>query len=101
MEVGEKFHFAFMQVLEQEQDPFQAIKRYIAMRRELFYNNLPVMRLYFAETKGASFNVRAGSDQDMIKLYDEGMEKLASVFERGIKERIFRSLDPYHMALDT
>jgi AcrR family transcriptional regulator len=99
MEVGEKFHFAFMQVLEQEQDPFQAIKRYIAMRRELFSDNLPVMRLFFAETKGASFNVRAGLDQDMIKLYDEGMEKLASVFERGIQERIFRSLDPYHMAL--
>ncbi|AFM23167.1 TetR/AcrR family transcriptional regulator [Desulfomonile tiedjei] len=99
MEVGEKFHFAFMQVLEQEQDPFQVIKRFIAKRQELFSENLPVMRLYFAETRGASFNVRAGLDRELIKLYDEGLAKLVSVFERGIKEGVFRALEPRHMAL--
>lgn len=99
MGVAEKWHRVFIQALEQERNPLRAIKRYIAVRQKLFLANLPLMRLYFAETKGASFNIRAGLDQDLLRLYDEGIEKLASVFERGIKENVFRALDPYHMAL--
>ena len=67
--------------------------------RNYFPTNLPLVRLYFAETRGASFNIRAGLDQDLLRLYDEGIEKLASVFEKGIKENVFRGLDPYQMAL--
>ncbi len=99
MEMAEKYHHALMQVLEQERNPLEAINRYIAVRRELFFNNLPVMRLYFAETRGASFNIKAGLDQDILKLYDEGIGLLASIFEKGIKDHVFRSLDPYYMAL--
>jgi TetR/AcrR family transcriptional regulator len=99
MEVAEKWHHALMQVLDQEWNPLRVIKRYIAVRRELFSDNLPLMRLYFAETRGATFNVRAGLDQDVLKLYDEGIEKLASVLAKGIKENVFRDLHPYHMAL--
>lgn len=99
METSEKFSHAVTQVLEQEQDPLRAIERYITIHRELFFQNLPVVRLYFAETKGACFNIRAGFDKDLLKLHDEGIKNLASVFERGIKENIFRALDPYHMAL--
>jgi len=97
--MAEKWHHALMQVLEQERNPLQAINRYIALRRELFFDNLPVMRLYFAETRGASFHIRAGLDQDLLKLHDEGIEKLASFFQKGIKAHLFRSLDPYYMAL--
>ena len=99
MEMAEKYHHALMQVLEQERNPLQAINRYIAVRRELFFDSLPVMRLYFAETRGASFNIKAGLDQDILKLYDEGIGLLASIFEKGIKDHVFRSLDPYYMAL--
>ncbi len=99
MEMAEKWRHALIQVLEQERHPLRAIERYIAIRRELFSDNLPLMRLYYAETRGASFNIRAGLDQDLLKLYDEGIEKLASVFEKGIKDHVFRSLDPYQMAV--
>ena len=79
MEMAEKWRHALIQVLEQERNPLRAIERYIAIRRELFSDNLPLMRLYYAETRGASFNIRAGLDQDLLKLYDEGIEKLTSV----------------------
>ena len=99
MEMAEKWHHILIQALEQERNPLRAIKRYIAVRRKLFLDNLPIMRLYFAETRGASFNIRAGLDQDLLKIYDEGIEKLASVFQKGIKDEAFRSLDPRQMAL--
>ena len=99
METAEKWQGAVIQVLDQEPNPFRAIKGYIAVQRQLFFDNLPVVRLYYSETKGACFNIRAGFDEDLLKLRDERIKKLASVFESGIKENLFRGLDPYHMAL--
>jgi len=99
MGTAEKWQRAVFQVLEQERNPFRAIQDYIAVQSELFFDNLPVVRLYYSEIKGAYFNVRSGFDQDLLKLRDERIKKLASVFEIGIKESIFRDLDPYHMAL--
>jgi TetR/AcrR family transcriptional regulator len=99
MDTAEKWQRAVIQVLEQERNPFQAIRRYITVHRDLFFDDLPVVRLYYSETKGACFNIRAGFDQDLLKLRDERIKKLASVFETGIKESVFRDLNPYHMAL--
>ncbi len=99
MDTAEKFHHAIAQALEQERNPLRAIKRCVSVHEELFLDHLPVMRLYFAETKGACFNVKAGFDEDLLRLHDEGVKKLASAFEKGVKEKIFRAIDPYHMAL--
>ncbi len=99
METAEKWQRSVFQALEQERDPFQALKEYIAMQRQLFFDNLPVVRLYYSETKGACYSMRPGFDQDLLKLRDERIKKLGSVFETGIKERVFRDLDPYHMSV--
>ncbi len=99
IKTAELWQNAVFQVLEQERNPFLAIKKYIAVQRELFFDNLLVVRLYYSETKGACFNIRAGFDEDLLRLRDERVEKLASVFTTGIKESVFRDLDPYHMAL--
>jgi TetR/AcrR family transcriptional regulator len=99
METAEKWQRAVMHVLEEECNPFRAIKSYVSVQRELFFDNLAVVRLYYSETKGACFNIRAGFDQDLLKLRDESIKKLASVFATGIREGVFRDLDPYNMAL--
>ncbi len=99
METAEKWQRAVFQVLEQDCSPFRAIQDYIAIQSELFFDNLPVVRLYYSEIKGAYFNVRSGFDQELLKLRDERIKKLASIFETGIRESLFRDLDPYHMAL--
>ena len=57
------------------------------------------MRLYFAETRGASFNIKAGLDQDIRKLYDELVRQLVSALEKGVRENVLRETDPYYMAL--
>lgn len=98
-EMSQRFHEAVLKALDEEQDPLGVIKRHVEVRQKLFSENLPVVRLYFAETSGASFNHRAGLDQEIRRQYDQFLEKVASVFERGIKEKIFRNLDPYQMAL--
>ncbi len=99
IEMAVKCHDLLSKALDEEKSPLVAIEKYIRVRQELFFGNLPLMRLYFAETTGASFNIKSGLDRDILRLYDEMIDKLASVFERGICEEIFRNVNPYSMAL--
>lgn len=98
-ELAARFHRKILQALEQEDNPIMALKRHIAVRQELFFENLPAVRLYFAETRGAGFNIKAGFERELLEKHDKFIAKLAAVFERGIEEDMFRPLDPYHMAL--
>ena len=99
MEKAEEHHRVLMGVLSEENDVMTVIEDYIAAKARLFADNLATLRLYFAETRGASFNIKAGLDQDIRKLYDKFIMRLASVLETGIRRKVFREMDPYHMAV--
>jgi TetR/AcrR family transcriptional regulator len=99
MEKAEEHHRVLMRVLSEENDVMIVIENYIAAKTRLFADNLAIVRLYFAETRGASFNIKAGLDQDIRKLYDKFIMRLASVLETGIRKKVFRKMDPYYMAV--
>jgi TetR/AcrR family transcriptional regulator len=99
MEKAEEHHRVLMGVLSEENDVMTVIEDYIAAKARLFADNLATLRLYFAETRGASFNIKAGLDQDIRKLYDKFIMRLASVLETGVRRKVFRKMDPYHMAV--
>lgn len=99
MENAQSYHDRVMLTLRQEPNPLASIKNYMLVRHDFFFSNLPLMRLYLAETSGASFNLKAGLDKDLLKLYDELIQELTSVFQRGISVGVFRELDPHNMAL--
>ena len=99
MEKAEEHHRVLMGVLSEENDVMTVIEDYIAAKARLFADNLAALRLYFAETRGASFNIKAGLDQDIRKLYDKFILRLASVLETGVRKKVFREIDPYHMAV--
>jgi TetR/AcrR family transcriptional regulator len=99
MEKAEEHHRVLMGVLSEENDVLTVIEDYIVAKARLFADNLATLRLYFAETRGASFNIKAGLDQDIRKLYDKFIMRLASVLETGVRRKVFREMDPYHMAV--
>jgi len=99
MEKAEEHHRVLMGVLSEENDVLTVIEDYIAAKARLFADNLATLRLYFAETRGASFNIKAGLDQDIRKLYDKFILRLASVLETGVRRKVFRKMDPYYMAV--
>lgn len=98
---AERYHARMKEVLEQARggDPREALKRYLEAKAALITGGAPMLRLYFAETRGASFNIRAGLDKEMRKLHDDMIRRLAEVFRRGIRKRIFRNFDPESMAV--
>ena len=96
VQMAEKWHHAVLQALEQELDPVRAIDKCITIHRELFFENLPFVRLFY---NSAQIHVGPVSEPDLHKIRDQYLNKLASIFERGIKAKVFRDGDPHHMAL--
>jgi AcrR family transcriptional regulator len=98
---AEKFHAALKAVLTRpsSEDAMAVIKDYVAAKTALLTGGAAMLRLYFAETRGASFNLRSGLDQEIRKLHDDVLDTLADVFRIGIRKKLFRPLDPYYMAV--
>jgi len=59
-----------------------------------------MIRLYFSETRGASFNIKAGLDSEIREQYGHFLETLASVFASGMEKKRFKKIaDLYHLAV--
>ncbi len=99
MSKAQEFHKILKEVLDGKGEPLTVLRDYVAAKGAIFAENLDSLRLYFAETQGASYNLKAGLDQDIQSLYDEVLDKLTSLFKAGIRKKLFRRLDPYYMAV--
>ena len=99
MEKAQEFQRVLKAVLDGKGDPLSVLRKYVAAKGAIFGENVESVRLYFAETQGASYNLKAGLDRDIQSLYDEVLEKLTSLFKAGIRKKLFRKLDPYYMAV--
>jgi len=78
----------------------EKLRNYVKTKGELFRSNVSMIRLYFAETQGASFNIKAGLDSELRARYGNFLILLASIFESGMKRKRFRKIaDPYSLAV--
>ena len=100
LEQAGKFHTAVARAIKEPGDGIDKIRNYVRVKGEVFISNAPMMRLYFAETNGVSFNVKAGLDTEIRVLYENTLQGLATVFRTGIKKRHFKNIaDPYYLAV--
>ena len=98
-EKAEEFHSALKAALEKSGDETKKIRAWLEAKIKVFMHNLDYVRLYLAETRGASFNITAGMDKEIKTQYEETLEKMKTIFERGIKKKLFRKCDPYLLAV--
>lgn len=81
-------------------EEIEKIRSYIRAKGEVFSANIPMIRLYFMETQGVSFNIKAGLELEIRERYEVFLRKVAAVFESGIRKQKFQNLlDPYYMAV--
>ena len=100
LEQSERFDDALNRAIEEPDDEIEKLRSYVRVKGEVFRDSLPFIRLYLAETRGASFNIKAGLDEELRERYNAFLERLASIMERGIKKRRFKRIaDPYHLAV--
>ena len=100
LEQSDKFHRALTEAIEGPRDEIEKIQNFVRTKGEVFTANVQMIRFYLAETRGASFNVKAGLDFEIRERYGHFLEKLASVFATGMKKKRFKKIaDPYHLAV--
>ena len=100
IEQADMFHEALAKALEEENDEIEKLQNYVKVKGAVFMDNVSVVRIYFAETRGASFNIKAGLDKEIREGYELLLQKLAQVFEAGVQKKRFQNIaEPYHLAV--
>ena len=100
LEQSDKFHSALTEAIEASDDEIEKLRNYVRAKGEVFAANVQMIRLYFAETRGASFNVKAGLDSEIRERYGHFLGTLATVFASGMEKKRFNKIaDPYHLAV--
>jgi len=100
LEQVEKFHNALVQAIEEPGDEIEKLRNYVKAKSEVFTANVKMIRFYFSETRGASFNIKAGLDSEIREQYGHFLESLANVFASGMEKKRFKKIaDPYHLAV--
>ncbi|MBU0944418.1 MAG: TetR/AcrR family transcriptional regulator [Proteobacteria bacterium] len=100
IELSEKFDEAITEALLGTGDEIERLQNYVKVKGAIFMDNVSVVRLYFAETRGASFNIKAGLDIEIRQKIERHLQHLALIFESGIKKgRFQRIADPYYLAV--
>ncbi len=99
-EVADKFHLSLIKAIEQEGNIIERLRNYLKIKGNIFIENLPVIRLYFAETRGVSFSIIAGLEAELRQQYNDFLNRLSKLFEQGIKKGIFKRIaDPFYLAV--
>ncbi len=95
-----KFHEAISRAIEQSDDEVEKLRNYVQAKGEVFRANVPMIRLYFAETHGARYNVMAGFNTEIRQRRSKFMQTLAAIFESGMKKKRFKRIgNPHHLAV--
>jgi TetR/AcrR family transcriptional regulator len=92
------------EALEQPEDEIEKLRNYVRSKIGWFHRNLSFVRLFLAESRGASFNLKTGLNEELRTRHYNFMEKIASIFESGIEQQRFKKIaDPYYLgvALDS
>ncbi|MBW1800808.1 MAG: TetR/AcrR family transcriptional regulator [Deltaproteobacteria bacterium] len=95
-----RFHDKLTKAIEEPDEELEKLRHYVRAKSEYFHENESRIRLYFAETRGSSFNVMAGLDSEFRERHYRFLQIVASVFESGMRRKRFRKIaDPYHLAV--
>ncbi len=99
-EQADRFHAALTEALTAAGGPVERLRGYVRAKGRIYMSNAACIRLYFAENRGASFNIKAGLDSTIRERCDVVLRRLAAVFAQGMDSGLFRrTAEPQHLAL--
>jgi len=100
LERSEEFYEALLMAIGENEDEVEKLRNYVEGIGKLFRAHVPVIRLYFSEIRGESFNLMAGLDSELRKRHGEFLKTLASIFASGVQANRFKRIaDPYFLAV--
>ena len=103
LEKTDAFHAAIVGAIEEKDDEVDRLMNYIRVKGEIFRAHVPLIRLYFSEKYGESFDLMAELSARIRQVHEEALNVLAGVFESGMRKNRFRRIAHPHalaVALD-
>ena len=99
-EGSERFFRLMTEAVDRPEKEVDRLRNYMKVKREFFRVHAPMIRIYFSETLASRSNVVARLSPETRKLHEALLERLATIFENGMKARRFRRIaEPYHLAI--
>ena len=96
----DEFDGALSQALEDKQDVVEKLRSFIRIKGERFRGNLPFIRLFLTESWGPGQSAKSGVCEEVRERHVNFLQRLARVFETGIREQRFKPLiAAYDMAV--
>jgi TetR/AcrR family transcriptional regulator len=100
LEKTEEFYKTIEAALEKHDDEVEKLRHYIETKAAIFRAHVPMIRLYFSETYGESFNFMAELNDRIKQRQEDFLGRIAAVFESGIRKKRFRKIaDPHNLAV--
>jgi AcrR family transcriptional regulator len=100
LEQCDNYEAAISQAVAVAADEVEKLRHYVRAKTEWCRSNLPFVRLFLTESRGSSFNLKAGFNDELRQRYYNFMEVLASILERGMhNQRFNRIAAPYFLAV--
>lgn len=98
-DTADRFHSGLIAALDMPGGEMEKIRACVEAKIRVFLGNLDHVRIYFAETQGASYSVKAGLDVELKAQYEDYIQRLAAVLRSGIKKKTLQKRDPCLLAL--
>lgn len=93
------FDEAFAQATDATDNEVEKLHCYVRIKSERFRDNLPFIRLFFAE-RGKNVNIEANVDEIVRSRCLGFLSRLAVIFETGTKNKRFKPIaSPFEMAV--
>ncbi len=100
LELAERFQTALQEVLEAKEDEIEKLRNYVKIKADVSQANISVIRLYFAEAQGTSFNLGVEFDSKIRIMRQAHLQALTAVFSAGMKRNRFKRIaDPHLLAV--
>ncbi len=99
LEHGVEMFAAFNELMEGDQDPLDKLIEYVRIKGEIFEENREMVKLFFAEGRGARLNVRALLKDDSLVRYDAVLQRLSETFEAAIALDLIEPMNAFDLAV--
>lgn len=94
------FHAAMTKALDDGEDEIEKLRNLVRAKGATIMEKAAVVRLYHSELRGAAISCRAGLYDEVIRQLDELRERVAAIFESGIKRKLFKKIaEPLQLSL--
>lgn len=98
-EKASEFYEILKDVLDSPGSPEEVLKKWVDTKIRLYTENRQFFSIFFVESMKINISLRAALTGEIRQLHQDIRKRLAGIFEKGIKEKIFTGFDPWLLAL--